>query len=93
MEGRGNVFPNSYWKLCLRLIPPSSLDSNNSYFFPLAVSHGCTSLLHWHCRFTAVTHSHEQQITIGPVQSILGGGEQQVWIKGKKDIFNLQIIC
>lgn len=33
MEGRGNVFPNPYWKLCLCLIPPSSLDLNNSFFF------------------------------------------------------------
>lgn len=33
MRGKGNVFPNPNWKLCLFLILPSNLDLNNSYFF------------------------------------------------------------
>lgn len=58
MEGRGNVFPNPYWKLPLCLIPPSTLDLNNcwvwGFFFVFS---------HW--PFPIAVHPSSEHLAFG----------------------------
>lgn len=86
MEGRGNVFPNPYWKLCLCLIPPSSLDLNNSHFsfphwpFPIAA--------HPSSEHLAFEVSHRKHSSF-PHPPPLGYFLEQVYLGSPKSVISL----